>query len=88
MAKSPSKVIISMGIKITNTKFSGKVSGVNIVNAIIHLIKDVQTLTGMHPKGTLGIVCETFGYKIVPINKNPTMSASKSEETAKEEEPE
>ena len=46
------------------------------------------TLVGQMIKGTLGIVCERFGYKIIPIEKNPTMRASESEATAKEDEEE
>ncbi len=86
--KSPSKCVITMGEKITRTKFSGKVSGVNLINAIIHLVKDVKTTTGMPPSGVLSIVGETFGYKIVKMEPNPTMRASESEATASEDEDE
>ena len=81
----PSKVIITMGETLTQTHFSGKVSGVNLINAIIHLVKDVEQTAGINAKGTLGIVCEAFGYRIIPMERNPTINASLSEKTASEE---
>lgn len=85
--KSPSKCVISMGEKITRTQYSGKVSGVNLLNACIHLINDIENTTGMNPKFTLGTIAEAFDMKVVH-NKKPTMRASVSEATAKEGETE
>ena len=75
-----------MGEKLTQTQFSGQVSGVNLLNAIIHLVEDVKSTAGIAPRSTLAIVAEKFGYKLVRSEPNETMSASLSEKTANEEE--
>lgn len=83
---SPSKIIITTGEGLTQSQVSGKVSGVNYLNAIIHLIRDTEILTGINAKVHLATVAEFFGYRIIPMERNPTMNASLSEKTANEDE--
>jgi len=80
----PAKCIITMGVKISQTKYIGKVSGVDMLNALIILMKDTQHLTGMQHKEIFGIMDEGLGAGV--FRNKPTMLASKSEETAKDEE--
>ena len=86
----PSKCIITMGEMLTQTQYSGKVSGVNMLNACINVLEDIKTTTGMPVSGALTIIANKFGYdiKIAKIEKNPTMNATKSNETAKDDEAE
>ncbi len=80
MRTKPSKVIVTMGAKITKTDYSGKVSGVNLLNACIILMKDTNQMTGMAYKEIFAIVDEGLGADV--FKKKPTMRASVSEETS------
>lgn len=85
----PPKCILSFGEKLTQSKFSGKVSGVNLINGIIHLIRDASSLTGVNPKAILATVAGAFDYKITFVGEpNKTIRASESEKTAKEDDTE
>jgi len=82
--KSPSKCVISMGVKICQTKYTGKVSGVDLLNACIIIMKDTNKMTGMAYKEIFAIVDEGLGAKV--FQKKPTISASVSEAVASEDE--
>jgi len=73
----PSKCIITMGEKITQTQFSGEVNGVNLINAMIHLMKDTQKMTGMQYKEIFAIV--DGGLDANVFGKKAPMRASVSE---------
>ena len=79
----PSKVIITMGVKITNCQFSGKVSGVDLLNANIALLRDTNKMTGMAYKEMFAIIDEALGTEV--FRKKPTMDAGLSNKTAKGE---
>ena len=79
----PSKVIVTMGEKLTQTQFSGEISTVNLLNAIIHLFKDTQKMSGMGYKEMFSIVDEGVGGGV--FRKKPTMNASLSDKTANTE---
>lgn len=66
-----------MGVKITQTNYSGKVSGVDMLNAVIIMMKDTKVTTGMQFKEIFAIVDEGLGAEV--FRKKPTMSASKSQ---------
>ena len=76
----PAKVIITMGVKITQTQFIGTVSAVDVLNATIALMRDTQKFSGMQYKEIFAIVDEGVGGEV--FRKKPTMNASKSNETA------
>lgn len=73
----PAKVIITMGDMITQTQFSGKVSGVNLINGVLALMKDAQKMTGMQYKEIFAIVDEGLGAEV--FRKKPAMRASTSQ---------
>lgn len=72
----PSKIIITVGEMITQTKFSGKVNNVNMLNACIALMKDTQKFTGMQYKEIFAIV--DGGLDAGVFRKKPTMNATVS----------
>ncbi len=78
--KSPAKCVVSMGEKITQTTYTGKVSGVNLLNAVIILMKDTKEMTGMAYKEIFAIVDDGLDAEV--FKKKPAMRASVSEATA------
>jgi len=73
----PSKVKITMGETITKTHYHGKVSPVQILNAVVVLMKDAQEMSGMQYKEMFAILDNALDAKV--FKKNPTMRASESE---------
>lgn len=78
----PTKCTITMGNKLTQTKYSGKVSGIDMINAVILLLKDTQKMTGMQYKEIFAIVDDCLDAEV--FKKKPTMNASVSEMTDSE----
>lgn len=79
----PTKCIITMGELITRTKYVGKVSTVDTLNACMALMRDAQKFTGMQYKEIFAIVDEALGAGV--FRKKPTMNATVSDTVANED---
>ena len=76
----PTKVIITLGEKNTNIKFTDKVSGIEMLNASMAIMKETQFHTGMSYKEIFAIVDDGLDAEV--FKKKPAMRASVSEATA------
>lgn len=74
---TPSKCTITMGGKLTQTNYTGDISGIDLINAVILLMKDTQKMTGMQYKEIFAIIDDCLDAEV--FKKKPTMRASLSE---------
>ena len=75
-----SKVILKMGEKITKTDYEGEISPVQLLNGVAHLMRDLQTLSGMQYKEIFAIVDAAVGANV--FKKKETVRASESEKAS------
>ena len=81
---APTKVVVTLGAQSTKVEFTGKVSGIEMLNATISIMRETKFHTGMSYKEIFAIVDEGLGAGV--FRKKPAMRASTSEATARDEE--
>ena len=83
--KQDTRITIDIKNSLTKTKYKGEISPIEILNAASSLIRDFEEMSGMNKRIGLQLILDSFEENCTIVKKNPTMRASDSEKTAKED---